>query len=240
MNVIRQLAETKSVLLISHRLANVVDADRIYVMSEGHICETGTHNELMAAEGEYHRMFMLQQELESYSAGGMAGEAIAGGESCDMNAEPECEPAGAGRSAAAIAHDVNAAACDDGSSMYNAGYGDSVSVGESISESGAISASGSEDDAPGVSGEAAFHDVSAAACGDGSPMGDDGYSGSVSTGEKNSGDEDISGLAADGRRRDIPPGDEELRNIISAVDDKCSSAGKDCCDSALGGEAVGT
>ena len=240
MNVIRQLAETKSVLLISHRLANVVDADRIYVMSEGHICETGTHNELMAAEGEYHRMFMLQQELESYSAGGMAGEAIAGGESCDMNAEPECEPAGAGRSAAAIAHDVNDAACDDGSSMYNAGYGDSVSVGESISESGAISASGSEDDAPGVSGEAAFHDVSAAACGDGSPMGDDGYSGSVSTGEKNSGDEDISGLAADGRRRDIPLGDEELRNIISAVDDKCSSAGKDCCDSALGGEAVGT
>ena len=187
MNVIRQLAETKSVLLISHRLANVVDADRIYVMSEGHICETGTHNELMAAEGEYHRMFMLQQELESYSAGGMAGEAIAGGESCDMNAEPECEPAGAGRSAAAIAHDVNAAACDDGS-----------------------------------------------------PMGDDGYSGSVSTGEKNSGDEDISGLASDGRRRDIPPGDEELWNIISAVDGKCSSAGKDCCDSALGGEAVGT
>ncbi len=73
MNVIRQLAETKSVLLISHRLANVVGADRIYVMSEGRICETGTHTELMAENGEYHRMFRLQQELESYSTGGSAG-----------------------------------------------------------------------------------------------------------------------------------------------------------------------
>lgn len=94
MNVIRQLAETKSVLLISHRLANVVGADRIYVMSEGRICETGTHTELMAENGEYHRMFRLQQELESYSAGGAAGEKDAGGESCDMNTEPECESSG--------------------------------------------------------------------------------------------------------------------------------------------------
>lgn len=94
MNVIRQLAETKSVLLISHRLANVVGADRIYVMSEGRICETGTHEELMAKTGEYHRMFRLQQELESYSTGGAAGEKDAGGESCDMNTEPECESSG--------------------------------------------------------------------------------------------------------------------------------------------------
>ncbi len=94
MSVIRQLAETKSVMLISHRLANVVGADRIYVMSEGRICETGTHEELMAENGEYHRMFRLQQELESYSAGGAAGEKDAGGESCDMNTEPECESSG--------------------------------------------------------------------------------------------------------------------------------------------------
>lgn len=115
MDVIRQLAETKSVLLISHRLANVVGADRIYVMSEGRICETGTHEELMAENGEYHRMFRLQQELESYSAGGMAGEENAGGESCDMNAEPESAPAGDSSPVAAIAAhgDMNVSSIHD-------------------------------------------------------------------------------------------------------------------------------
>ena len=139
---IRQLAETKSVLLISHRLANVVGADRIYVMSEGRICETGTHEELMAENGEYHRMFRLQQELESYSAGGAAGEEDAGGESCDMNTEPECETAGDSDPAAVIAahgdmnvssiHDEGSSMDDDDRSSIDIGCCDFAEGGEAV------------------------------------------------------------------------------------------------------------
>ena len=50
MDVIHTLAETKTIILISHRLANVVKSDRIYMMKEGGIAETGTHEALMGAE----------------------------------------------------------------------------------------------------------------------------------------------------------------------------------------------
>lgn len=48
MSVIRELAKTKSVLLISHRLANVVNSDDIYMLKDGIIVESGTHDELIA------------------------------------------------------------------------------------------------------------------------------------------------------------------------------------------------
>lgn len=50
----------KTSLLISHRLGSVRDADEIYVLSGGQITESGTHATLMAAHGEYHRLFTLQ------------------------------------------------------------------------------------------------------------------------------------------------------------------------------------
>jgi ATP-binding cassette, subfamily B, bacterial len=54
------IREGKTSLLISHRLGSVREADEIYVLSGGHITESGTHATLLAARGEYHRLFALQ------------------------------------------------------------------------------------------------------------------------------------------------------------------------------------
>lgn len=61
-----QLAESKTVILISHRLANVTRADRIYVMEQGRIAESGSHEELLSRGGCYAKLFHTQQELEQY------------------------------------------------------------------------------------------------------------------------------------------------------------------------------
>ena len=63
---IHALARTKTVILISHRLANGVGADRIYVLEEGTVVESGDHQELMEKNGRYARLWNGQQALEHY------------------------------------------------------------------------------------------------------------------------------------------------------------------------------
>ncbi len=65
MQAIHNLAGKKTIILISHRLANVVDSDCIYVMDKGLIAEQGTHAELLAKQGAYSRLYMAQKELET-------------------------------------------------------------------------------------------------------------------------------------------------------------------------------
>jgi ATP-binding cassette subfamily B protein len=57
---LRELTRGRTTILISHRLLNVSLADRIIVLDKGSVAETGTHNELMAAGGLYHKMFIKQ------------------------------------------------------------------------------------------------------------------------------------------------------------------------------------
>ena len=70
MDVIRELAKTRTVLLISHRLANVVQSDAIYFLKNGKIAERGTHEALMAQNGAYRQLYDSQMKLENYGKGG--------------------------------------------------------------------------------------------------------------------------------------------------------------------------
>lgn len=70
MREIHTLAKTKTVILISHRLANVTSSDNIYVMEKGCIVESGSHEKLLASGKTYARLWNAQSELENYGKAG--------------------------------------------------------------------------------------------------------------------------------------------------------------------------
>ena len=67
MEVIKSLAGKRTVIMISHRLYNVMESDNIYMMNKGEITESGTHAELLAKQGEYAKLFNSQTALEAYA-----------------------------------------------------------------------------------------------------------------------------------------------------------------------------
>lgn len=67
MAVIQGMAKIKTVILISHRLENVVKSDNIILLDSGKIKEEGTHNQLMNLGKEYKLMYQTQAELEKYA-----------------------------------------------------------------------------------------------------------------------------------------------------------------------------
>ena len=64
MNNIKELSKEKSVIVISHRLANVIAADTIYYIEDGEVKEHGTHNELMNMHEGYAKLYTTQKKLE--------------------------------------------------------------------------------------------------------------------------------------------------------------------------------
>ncbi len=61
---IYQLAQTKMVIMISHRLANVAASDHIVVMDQGMVVQQGSHQELLAKDGHYKQLWTMQRALE--------------------------------------------------------------------------------------------------------------------------------------------------------------------------------
>ena len=64
MNNIKELSKEKSVIIISHRLANVIAADTIYYIEDGEVKEYGTHNDLMNMHEGYAKLYTTQKKLE--------------------------------------------------------------------------------------------------------------------------------------------------------------------------------
>lgn len=62
---IYELSKNKTVLVISHRLANVVNSDVIYVLDKGKIVESGNHNQLLKNKSKYHELYKHQINLEN-------------------------------------------------------------------------------------------------------------------------------------------------------------------------------
>lgn len=69
MSVIHELAKSKIIILISHRLANVVSSNQIYFLQDGKITEEGSHEQLMKEDGEYSKLYKKQKELEDFAGG---------------------------------------------------------------------------------------------------------------------------------------------------------------------------
>ncbi|MDK9683829.1 ABC transporter ATP-binding protein/permease [Pseudoalteromonas shioyasakiensis] len=64
LSAMREVAQRHTSLVIAHRLSTITDADKIIVMKQGQVVEQGQHQQLLAANGEYARMWQLQQSDE--------------------------------------------------------------------------------------------------------------------------------------------------------------------------------
>ena len=70
-NCIEELAQTRTLIIISHRLSTIRNADQIYVLSEGRIAEAGDHDQLMQVHGLYRRLVEEQAQLERLGEEGL-------------------------------------------------------------------------------------------------------------------------------------------------------------------------
>ncbi|PJM74862.1 ATP-binding cassette domain-containing protein [Bifidobacterium simiarum] len=76
LDAIRTLAARKTVLMITHRMANAVNADQVVVFDNGTVTETGTHDELMATDGRYAELFRTQNAVETFDGRSSVSAAV--------------------------------------------------------------------------------------------------------------------------------------------------------------------
>ena len=60
---LEKMSENKTVIAVAHRLSTIQDYDRIYVFDEGRIVESGSHDDLLASRGSYHKLYELSKKV---------------------------------------------------------------------------------------------------------------------------------------------------------------------------------
>lgn len=84
-DAVAELAHTKTVVMVSHRLAALRGCDKVYVFEADRVVQTGTHEELAGQDGPYARLWARQAELEDFSARSGEGAGMqVGGQVCRM------------------------------------------------------------------------------------------------------------------------------------------------------------
>ena len=85
-DAVAELARTKTVVMVSHRLAALRGCDKVYVFEAGRVVQTGTHEELAGQDGPYARLWARQAELEDFSARSGEGAGMqVGGQVCQAS-----------------------------------------------------------------------------------------------------------------------------------------------------------
>ena len=107
-DAVAELARTKTVVMVSHRLAALRGCDKVYVFEAGRVVQTGTHEELAGQDGPYASLWARQAELEDFSArsNDVADTQVSG----QMHQAAEGAGAVAGEQACQAAEGVSAAA----------------------------------------------------------------------------------------------------------------------------------
>ena len=93
-DAVAELARTKTVVMVSHRLAALRGCDKVYVFEAGRVVQTGTHEELAGQDGPYARLWARQAELEDFSARSGEGAGMQVGEQACRVAESAGTAAG--------------------------------------------------------------------------------------------------------------------------------------------------
>ena len=109
-DAVAELARTKTVVMVSHRLAALRGCDKVYVFEAGRVVQTGTHEELAGQDGPYASLWARQAELEDFSA--------RSGEGADKQAAEQVHQAAEG--AANTTADASFEAARDASSQQAA------------------------------------------------------------------------------------------------------------------------